>query len=242
MTRWAKSSPNEKILIVILVLLTFFAVGTGVYENLTGKTLSQAWSTALILGALATIVGALLGVPSIRSDVKYLRDVADVRVQRLPNVKDFYENLNAAVDRATATLDLTHIRDSAPADFGPAATSFFAKLIDWSSIEGRSIRRIISVRSPAMYEWARQLVEETKDIPQFDVRVVDWSTKAPAINMAIVDGKAIYLALTGATTERTRGLAMEDETAVQYFADYYENLWHASTPLQEWLDGNSWEG
>ena len=63
-----------------------------------------------------------------------------------------------------------------------------------------------------------------------------------AINMAIVDGKAVYLALTGSTPERTRGLGVEDEDAALYFTDYYENLWHAATDLGEWLAGDSREG
>ena len=195
-----------------------------------------------MLAALYAIVRLVGSLPEIRTDVRFLREVANVRVQRMPNSKDFYDNLDRARDQATSTLDLTHIRDSPPADYGHGTSAFFDRVVDWCSVEGRSVRRIISVRSPAMYDWALELDAKTRDLPQFRIRVIDWAIDAPAMNMAIVDEKAVYLALTGSTLERTKGLGIEDETATQYFTDYYDNLWRNSVDLRQWLAENSWEG
>ncbi len=234
-------STQNRVLLAVLVGLGIFSVAAPVVEGFTGKPLPTSVSTAVILAALYTVVSLVGSVPEIGRDVRFLREAADVSVQRMSNVTDFYHNLERAVDKATASLDLTHIRKHPPSDFGEGASAFFDRLLDWcSSADGRSIRRVISVRNPAMYEWARQLADETKGYPQFQVRVIEWVTDAPALNMAIVDEKAVYLALTGPTVERTRGLGIEDKTgtAASYFGDYYENLWNCATDLDEWLARN----
>lgn len=242
MRRRFTSSTEDRVLLLFLAFLFALSIAVPVFEGITDKRLPPSWNVPVVLAALYAILRLVGPVPEIRTDVRYLREVADVRVQRMPNVKEFYDSLDAAVRSATSTLDLTHIRDTPPADFGEQAGKFFGNLVDWCTVEGRSARRIISVRNAAMHEWAKQLADETRHLSRFSVRVVEWSTDAPAINMAIVDEKAVYLALTGATTERTRGLGVEDEDAAQYFGDYYENLWRSAKDLDDWLAGYSREG
>jgi len=239
--RFVKST-EDRLLVGFLGFLFLFSLAAAVFGSVTGRNLPISWNTPVVLAALYAILRLVGPVPQIRSDVRYLREVANVRVQRMPNVKDFYDSLNDAVESATSTLDLTHIRDTPPEDFGEHATKFYSQLLDWCAVEGRSVRRIICIRSPAMHEWARQLADETKHRSRFKVRVINWAIPAPAMNMAIVDNKVVYLALTGSTPERTKGLGIEDEAGSQYFSDYYENLWHSSTDIDEWLAGNSWEG
>jgi hypothetical protein len=228
---------EDRLLVTVLGLLFLVSLLVPLGERITGKEWPAAWSAAVVLAALYSILRLVGTVPEIHSNVQYLRNVADVRVQRLDNVSDFYESLTSAVDKARATLDLTHIRDTPPRDFGTRADVFFDKLVDWCAEDGRSIRRVISARNPAMRAWARQLQEETKHLSRFNVRVTNWSLETPAMNMAIVDGKVVFLALTADAAERTKGIAMEDPTGAQYFTDYYDTLWRTSTPLEEWLAG-----
>ena len=242
MKRRLIKSGEDRFLILVLFLLLVVSLAIPIYEEIQNVKVPASWNTPVVLFALYAIVKLVGSLPEIYTDVRFLREVADVRVQRMPNVKDFYDNLEGAVDHATSTLDLTHIRDSPPADFGPGAGDFFDKVIEWCGTEGRSARRIICVRSPAMYDWAQELALRIENLHQFRVRVVDWSIAAPAMNMAIIDEKAVYLALTGSTLERTRGLGIEDQTATQYFTDYYENLWDCGQDLQRWLAENAWEG
>jgi hypothetical protein len=242
MKRRLVTSSEDRFLVVILFLLLAVSLAIPIYEEVRNVKVPASWNTPVVLFALYAIVKLVGSLPEIHTDVRFLREVADVRVQRMPNVKDFYDNLERAVDQATATLDLTHIRDSPPADFGAGAGDFFNEVVRWCGTEGRSARRIISVQSPAMYDWAQELAARTEHLPQFRVRVIDWSIAAPAMNMAIIDEKAVYLALTGSTLERTRGLGIEDQTATQYFTDYYENLWDCGKDLRVWLDENAWEG
>lgn len=240
--RWT-GSVEDRVLVTVLVFLFLVSLAVPIYERVADVVAPASWDVPVLLAALYAIVRLVGPVPQIRTDVKYLRDIADIGVQRMPNVKDFYDSLSRAVDHASVTLDLTHIRSTPPADFGEDAGAFFAKLIAWSSVEGRSIRRIISVQSPAMYEWAKQLARETEHISRFEIKVIDWRLKAPALNMAIVDSKATYLAITGrGPLQRTKGLGVEDTITSQYFTDYYEHLWDNSVYLREWLEGTSWEG
>jgi hypothetical protein len=236
---------EDKVIIFVLIALFVVSVAIPILEwwrtpfKVTPSLFAPVVLLALYL--LARLVG---GVPEIRKDVRYLREAAasNVRVQQMSNVKEFHDNLRLAVERANSTLDLTHIRETPPRDFGESAVQFYDGLQKWCRVEGRSIRRIICVRNASMYVWAKQLAEETRDLPQFEVRVIDWSTKAPAMNMAIVDGKAVYLALTGVSLERTKGLGIEDDTTAQYFQNYYDNLWSTGKPLPAWLEQNTWEG
>jgi hypothetical protein len=242
MKRKSVMSVESRSLIVILVVLLIVSLAIPVYEGIANAKVPSSWNTPVVLLALYAIVKLVGSLPEFHTDVRFLRDVANVRVQLTPNVKDFYESLDKALDQSTSTVDLTHIRDSPPADFGPGAGGFFERVVDWCGVEGRSVRRIICVRSPAMYDWARELAAKTEHLPQFKIRVINWTIDAPAMNMAIFDEKVVYLALTGSTLERTRGLGIEDQTATQYFNDYYDNLWRSSEDLRQWLADNSWEG
>lgn len=236
-------STEDRLLVVILGVLFVVSVGIPVYEEVFGTRVPASWNAPVVLLALFAIIRLVGPLPQIGKDVRYLREIADVGVQRMPTVKDFYDSLMDGLAKAETTLDLTHIRDHPPADFGPGASEFFTRLVDWCMTEqGRSIRRIISVRNVAMYEWALALAEQVADLPQFEIRVIDWAPRAPALNMAIIDERAVYLALTGSTITRTRGLGIEDQKTAQYFRDYYETLWGSSTDLQDWLAKNSIEG
>lgn len=238
------SRTEDKVIISILVVLFVVSVAIPVFEWMTHDRVPPSVFAPLVLAALYLLARLVGGIPEIRKDVRYLRDAAasNVRVQQMSNVKEFHDNLRLAVERATSTLDLTHIRETPPSDFGESASSFYDGLVKWCAVEGRSIRRIICVRNASMYVWAKQLASDVEHLPQFQVRVIDWSTRAPAMNMAIVDGKAVYLALTGASLERTKGLGIEDDTTAKHFEDYYDNLWNAGKDLPVWLAQNSWEG
>lgn len=225
----------------LLALLALSIVAPFIALLFGENVLPSALISAAILLGLLTIVRVVGQVPEIRKDVSYLREVASVRVDRMPTVVDFYNELTDSVTRASASLDLTHIRDTPPRDFGSSAESFFAMLVDWCATEGRSIRRVICIRNPAMLEWAHKLAEQTKDLPQFSIRVIDWQIDAPAINLAIVDNKKTYIALTGATAMRTTGLAIEDADTTRCFTEYYNNLWTVGTDLEKWLSRDSRE-
>ena len=237
---------NVEARVIVGLLFVPFAgsLGIAIAEQFFDTEIKPAWNTPVVLASLYFIIRLVALIPDIGTDVKVIgNDVKSlvetaeaVRVERILNVNDFYASLTKAVDKATSTLDLTHIRDTPPNDFGPTAADFFNRVVDWcAGGEGRTVRRVISVRNPEMHIWAQQLAETTADLPQFSIRVIDWVSEAPAINFAIVDEAAVYLTLTGTMTVRTRGLAIDDEIVSRSFKEYYDNLWENSTDLRDWL-------
>lgn len=198
--------------------------------------LPTKWQTPMILVALILIITLLSPVQEIRSDVHYLRYTRPTSARTFEKLQSFYDELSQTVSLATTKVDLTHIRDNPPDDFGMQAGEYMKALEEWvASDDSHSARRIISVTNPRMMEWAKQLKNIQDRIPGYHVRVVDWSIPAPALNMAIIDDRAVFLALTGAIVERTSGFAVEDSTTASYFSEYYEVLWNAGTDLDEYL-------
>ena len=220
----------------LLVLVLFVLLGASVIT--AALKIDASWQTPLIFLALLAILRLVTPVDEIHADVRYLRDVAGLSVQTYPTVDTFYADLRHAVDEAGMTLDLTHIRDQPPSDFtGSQPSEYFKQVLRFAETgEGRLVRRIISVRNDEMRVWAEDLDLHTRELRRYQIRVVDWSIAAPAVNMAIVDTRAAFLAVTGETIERTRGIAVEDERVAQYFVEYYNTLWRDAVPLHEFLE------
>ena len=134
-------------------------------------------------------------------------------------------------------VDLTHIRNEPPAEFR-GTSDWFEKVIEWTNDHpmGR-VRRIIAVRNNEMFEWAKQLalVEEESKHANFTVRVCDWGSDFPAVNMAIFDRERVSVALTGADASETAGFSISDKAITNYFIDYYNNIWASSMPLKKFI-------
>jgi hypothetical protein len=222
---------ETKLLLGLLAVLFVASILTSIF-NVDAK-----WQTPLIFLALIAILRLLTPVDEIHTDVRYLRELSSsAKISPFPTIDAFYADLRHALSKATYSLDLTHIRDNPPQDFGEHASGWFEAVLEWLSKDSaRSARRLISVRNEGMRTWAAELQRASSQVSRLQVRVVDWSVDAPAINMAIVDANVVFLAVTGELLERTRGIAVEDHAVASYFTDYYNNLWHAAVPLDEFL-------
>jgi hypothetical protein len=229
--RWKFADVQSKVLIVALGLLAVASIVTAAFN------VPPEWQTPLVLTALLAIILLLTPVEEIHSDVRFLRAAAtSVKVERFPNVDEFYAQLGTAIKRAASTVDLSHIRDEPPREFGGEAAGWTDSVAAWlEAAPGRSVRRVIAIRSQAMREWALELHQQELKLPGYHVHVVDWVLDAPALNMVIIDSKVVFLAITGATTERTKALGIEDEVSGDYFSSYYQRLFDSGTPLAEWL-------
>lgn len=222
---------EHKVLLVILVILFVGSVVTAI-ENVEAR-----WQVPLILLALIAIIRLVTPVEEIHTDVQYLKSLStSAKVNPYPSLEAFYADLRHALSQAKYTLDLTHIRDNPPADFGDHASGWFDAVVDWLEADpARSVRRLIAIRNEAMHEWAQELERVSDRLPRLEVRVVTWNIDAPAINVAIIDGNVVFLAVTGEMLERTRGIAVEDPGVAHYFSDYYNNVWHCADSLSSYL-------
>lgn len=222
---------EQRVLLGILTVLCIGSIITAI------ANVEARWQVPLIFLALITIIRLVTPVEEIHSDVRYLRELsASARISPYPSLDAFYSDLRHALGRAKYTLDLTHIRDNPPDDFGDHTAGWFDAVAEWVQKDSsRSVRRLVSVRNDRMYDWVQQLASVAVEIPRFQVRVVKWDIDAPAINMAIIDGNVVFLAVTGEMLERTRGIAVEDQAVAHYFTDYYNNLWRSAMPLASYL-------
>lgn len=196
----------------------------------------QAWGTPLILLALLAVIQMIRPIDELSRDLRYLRAVSNgITIQVFRTTPEFFSALADSVSRATSTLDLTHIRDQPPSEFGAQMVSYSDAIVRWVRDEDGSARRIIAVNSEAMFAWALQLRAELAGLPRYQVRVVEWAPGTPSLNFAILDGRAVYLSVTGSTLQRTRGLGVEDQDVGLYFSEYYETLWRSAVDLDEFL-------
>lgn len=226
---------SDKALHAFLFVLAGASIATALLNALGLVKIGPTYQVPLVLIALLAIIQLLDPVEEIHSDVRYLRSQApEVKVQRFQGPKDFYTVYNGAVRNASAQLDLTHIRHDTLEKFGPEAESS-ARLVMEFVENGGSVRRIISVANDEMKEWARQLDKVSRPHNNYHVHVVDWSTKVPPVNMAIVDAKAVFLTVAGSTPDRMNGIGIEDPVIGEYFSAYYEQLYASGSELSAWL-------
>lgn len=186
------------------------------------------WQIPLIFVALYGIYRSVLPIRQLVADVTVTREtlgrlealVESHAIMTFSNANEFYESLTRALDETTSSVDLTHIRAEAPDDFGVSAHGWFSQVRDWVRTDpsSRSVRRIISVQNDAMENWARALAVETQGLP-FYVSVIDWPLAIPAVNVAILDGQRVYMALPGPTPQRSAGVFTEDVATVRHFRE-----------------------
>ncbi len=222
---------ENRLLTIVLIVLGFGSIVTAIIG------VDAKWQVPLVFFALIFIIRILNPVEQIHEDVRYLRDATvAIPVRSFPSVEEFFADLRHAESQATHRLDLTHIRSTPPEDFGNNASGWYDEVLSWvDGADDRRARRIITIQNRRMFEWAARLQEDVVDRPRFEIRVLSWSNDAPAVNMAIVDEQAVFLAVTGDAAHRTTGIAVSDPDVGRYFRDYYDELFRKSRPLGEAL-------
>jgi len=236
-------SRADKIERWIITGLISAAVIFSIITELTN--LDRGWYIPAVFLGILLVVRLLSPVDGMEKDLKYLTEKVGTAstVQSYDRVSDFYKQLRGAMTVADDTLDLTHIRRDAPEDFhGEHPSEYFKEVVQWARKHpDGQIRRVVAVSSEGMRVWAAKLNDETAQVSNYRVRVIEWGS-IPAINMAILDRKTTFLAVTGEDADRTKGLAMENADISRYFIAYYDVLWRSGTPLNEWTAQNPVSG
>ncbi len=225
---------ETRIVSIILSIFMILSILSGYIEKFID--IPSRWEIPIILLALLMITRMLPTIYNIDENMRKLRqEIGYMEVKRYDTYGEFYKDLEISLSMAKVSLDLTHIRDDPPDHF-VLGESYFDRIEKWL-IEhpGFPCRRIIAVNNEPMSRWADELSEMTKKHRNFHVRACDWSSKFPMINMAIIDGEKVFLAITADIAERTAGLRIEDPAMAKYFGDYYDNVWAHSNELSDAL-------
>lgn len=116
------------------------------------------------------------------------------------------------------------------------AKRYFASVLNWAKSDpSRCVRRVICVNSPEMREWVHRHHAETRQIANYEARIVEWATNADLLNMAIIDERIVFLAFSGATDQAIRGMSIRDAGVAKYFTDFFNQHWQAATRLTAWV-------
>lgn len=129
-------------------------------------------------------------------------------------------------------MELSHVRPDPPKAFSKGQ-KYFEQVERWARNhkgEG-TVRRLISLSSLEMKEWASQLAKVCEELNNFEVRVIDWSMDFPMINMAIIDGREVYLALTPRHPHETVGMRVVDSGLARHFQDYFFTMFNSGEPV-----------
>ena len=124
-------------------------------------------------------------------------------------------------------LDVTYVRRIPPTAFSQEKSQrYFKSILDWANEEqARTVRRIIGVHNDEMRKWAYKHWQETRRIPSYEARVLEYEGKLDMLNMALIDERFVYLAFSGSTNQSMSGLSIDDKRACQYFTHYYDQNW-----------------
>ncbi|MCH9806711.1 MAG: hypothetical protein K0U74_03175 [Alphaproteobacteria bacterium] len=191
--------------------------------------LPSGWENAMIFLALLSIVRLLGTIIKIDQDMQLLIRQSGVKaIEKYETYEDFYHDLSQALKAAKRSLDLTHIRPEPPSSFRLGA-AYFDSIEAWCEKNpAGSVRRIISLENQAMQQWGQELLVVMQRHPNFRARACDRRATFPMINMAIVDERVVFLAITADSAERTSGIRINDERIAAYFLEYYNNIWSKS--------------
>lgn len=163
-----------------------------------------------------------------------------VDFRRYENNAEFYGALAGVVNgEARNQIDVWYVRRVPPTAFvQKEARRYFASVLSWAkSHPSGSVRRLVCVNSPEMREWTRRHHEETRQIAGYEARVVEWAIDADLLNMAVIDGRVVFLAFSGATDQAMRGMSIRDPGVAKYFTDFFNQHWSTATRLSAWVKG-----
>lgn len=165
-------------------------------------------------------------------------------VQQLSG-RQHYKALTAQIRETQSRILTTYIRVTPPSyfveftdrDTGDAAEEYFAELSNWLHLQGtRSMCRLICLPNREMIEWAREHYETSRDLPNYEVRVVDWQVNADPLNLAVFDDAAAFLTFAAGTAQEMTGFRIDDRNLVRDAAGYFGRLWSSGIPLANRLD------
>jgi hypothetical protein len=206
-------------LAVVSIGLPFVGVkpSTGVY-------------TTAILSALFVVLSVTSKLYDVESHTRDLVARCEAPIRRYADYADLYRALEGALDDATRSVDLTHIRNDPPDAF-KMDSRFYHSVVKWARTHehGGLVRRVIAANNDRMRAWGEQLQEVVEEHENFSVRVTSRSAGLPVINMAILDGREVFLFISGEAAQQTRGIWISDKDVGADFEAYYEHLWRSET-------------
>ncbi len=207
---------------IALIIAVLIAILDTVYDDFV----PDKWFIVGIFSILLTITYYALKMVSIETTVSEINNKLSLNgIKNFKNYEHFYTALTEAVKDSHKELLLTHIRQDPPTNWS-SSEDYFNLVEDWAKKNpSGSIKRIGACPNPEMKEWAENELALSKKYQNYYFRVVDWNNPFPHINMAIIDRKMVFIAITGSDLHSTHGIKFHDQESIDAFYDYFQNMW-----------------
>jgi hypothetical protein len=212
------------------------AVGGSAVFALFG--LSPTWQMPFLFTMVYAILRTLVPLTASRDELAALRaEIAKLHrgfdfvhascTVFYPDAESFYGALLACLLKpGTRHLDCWYMHRENPDEFSRSTAPFgryFQKALDWAG-DGGSLRRLFYVDSTAEPGgWIARHRERTRHLHRYSVREVTWQTGADPMSMAVVDRRAVFLALTFG--DRVQGVMIENKEVATLFASHFDQHW-----------------
>lgn len=225
---------NNQIELKIISFFLILSIFSGFIEKIVN--LPDGWEITLIFIAILMITRMLSTLYNIDSNIEKIIETEGLGLIHYNSYQEFFKALEDEISQPPSSMDLTHIRKDPPSGLRSGKNYFLEMEKMIKKNPDCIVRRIISIDSREMLEWANELLELTeKHDTNFKVNVCDWNLKFPMINMSIIDNSKVFLAITANFVEKTPGIQTKDPKVVKYFIDYYENMWANSSKISREL-------
>jgi hypothetical protein len=185
---------ESRLVLAAVVLLIGLSIIDAIWR------LSERWTIPAIFLSLGVVLKLSLSSRKAIDDVKSSQ-VAPVELNIYEDGEQFYNALRKEASAATQSIESTYVRKYPPTLMTkvPAASLYFEGVIEWSRVGGRhSVRRVFGrgAAGDGMHEWLADHYKSVKGIENYRVRVIDWPSDIPAINLAIIDSRIVFLLLS----------------------------------------------
>ena len=225
------------ILLTLLAAFAAFAIINTYFSSII--SIPNNWFVSAIFVALLFIVEDLRKINKVEDRLDdIINETGYAQTLVFPSYEEFYNSLNNSVEEADTSLYLTHIRNESPEEFDAESTrNYFNKLEKWCEEHpSGQIKRVTTLSNDRMLEWGKELSNRTEKTSNFYVKVCGWELDFPFINLAIVDEKEVYIALTADTAQETTGIRIQDKKVADSFVKYFNHMWIKSQRIDEKLD------
>jgi hypothetical protein len=223
---------DAKVTQVLLIFLIIISSVAGFFNDII--KLPDNWEIPVILTALLLIVNMLKKLYEVDDNTKKLLTNLEIDVlTKFDKYDEFYKQLQSAIASAKISLDLTHIRNEPPSAFSNSE-KYFDGVQDWcKKNKSGYLRRVTTMSNDSMIQWVKELKKTEQAITNYHIKICEWTTSFPMVNMAIIDKEMVFITLTADIAEKTSGILIKDKKATQYFVQYFENIWATSKRIPD---------
>lgn len=163
------------------------------------------------------------------------------------NNSEFYGAAADYVRSAKSSIRVTYVRQTPPSLVtSPEAKAYFQAILDWASEPGaHGASRILGVPEidgtdgtydESLLDWARLHEEETRDIINYEVRVMGWSNRSDGLNMALFDDDTVFFAISGkGSRQHLSGCSFTSAELLDLMVVHFDQLWGSLLDLSGYL-------